>query len=157
MMENFGTEPKILCKPLRSSLFHSGSFRKSKRIVADKFFISALLKYKTEHCDTSSGNETSSEVFFGVSVRKKIVKHAVCRNRVRRLVRVAINDASKDECFRELFCHLHFIMVIWTAPLEKPSLLQLPEVKANLADTLHKLNEFYIYKQNAFRTQHRCQ
>lgn len=132
---------EIKCSPLRGRNKFSGIFRKSKKITADNLYALAVLNFKTEETDSSS-----AEIFFAVNVRKKIVKHAVCRNRIRRLVRCAVREAVKEEHESSFLQHVQYLPFFWTAPLEKPTLLSLDEVKKDVEEILHKLEAFYNQK-----------
>ena len=94
-------EPKITCVPLRGKANFSGIFRKSKKITGDKLYAFAVLDF--------AGKETENTEFsvqFAVNVRKKNVRHAVCRNRIRRLVRTVVREKAHDERYNALFCAL---------------------------------------------------
>lgn len=94
-------------------------------------------------------NENSDTLFLGVSSPKKKSKKAVCRNRIKRLLRESIRQLNAET---DSLIYFKNIILIWHLPLEKSSLLRLDEVKCEVNGLVNraisKYNEIHSDSHN---------
>lgn len=130
-----------IIKPLKGHNIFSDVFKVAYKKRSSKLLI-AYTYYSAENC--------SNNMFLGVSVPKKIVKKAVCRNRVKRLMRESIRQIQIEDI--ELIKEINQLILVWQETLEQPSRLKLSIVKEEVKDLLKsaliKKNETDINSNN---------
>ena len=130
-----------IIKPLKGHNIFSDVFKVAYKKRSSKLLI-AYTYYSKEN--------SADNLFLGVSVPKKIVKKAVCRNRIKRLLRESIRQVKIEEI--ELIKEINQLILVWQETLEHPSRLRLntvkEEVKNLLNSALIKKNETDINSNN---------
>jgi len=120
-------------KPLKGYKIFNRVFNDSYKYKSSKLLL--VVKFD---------EDSSDDLFLGVSTSKRNSKKAVCRNRVKRLLRESIREINKETGSLIYFKN---IILIWQVPLDKPSLLNynevLNEVKGLLSRAISKYNEKY--------------
>ncbi len=118
-------------KPLKGYKIFNRVFNDSYKYKSSKLLIA--VKFDEDNSD---------DLFLGVSTSKKNSKKAVCRNRVKRLLRESIREINKE---KDSLIYFKNIILIWQVPLDKPSLLNYndvySEVKGLLNRAISKYNE----------------
>lgn len=82
-------------------------------------------------------------LFFAVSVSKKVIKKAVVRYRVKRLLRAGIRYALLQPEFIEKFVFIEYIVLIWKKPVSSPNLIKLYDVIPDLFEILKTATNYY--------------
>lgn len=133
------TKSNIIYKSVKGQLIFQNIFRKSRKFSNAQASVYVVF---------GSHSLNPPEVNYAAIVKKKDVKKAVCRNRIKRLIRVSLRELLNAEKI-DFIANLQYIIVIWALPLDKPGLLKLSEVKSVLSELIDKailINQKFINK-----------
>ncbi|MCX7735756.1 MAG: ribonuclease P protein component [Candidatus Kapabacteria bacterium] len=87
-------------------------------------------------------------VFYAVSVSKKIAKKAVVRNRIKRLLRESLRYAIIQPNFCENFIFFESIILIWKRPVLSPKLIRLSDVIPDVLELFDSAISYYKVNLN---------
>ncbi len=125
----------LMLTPIKGNLLFQSIFKKSKKISNSKLAIYIVFRN-----NSNQGRQAEDcakhpiAIKYAAMVKKKIVKKAVCRNKVKRLVRVSLRELLRDPANLDLSMHTQYVIVMWNSPLGKPNELKLSEVKQEIAE-----------------------
>lgn len=107
---------------------------KGFNIFSDVFKIAQKKRSNSLLIAFTISDTIQEELYLGVAAPKKLVKKAVCRNRIKRLLRESVRQLNKENS--DLFMNVKQIILIWQVPLQSPKLLHLNEVKEEVKNLL---------------------
>jgi ribonuclease P protein component len=133
---------KKTIKSLKGFNIFNKVFEKSYKLRNSKLLIAYTY-------DGNKLDNHSNELFFGVSTSKKKSKKAVCRNRIKRLLRQSVRNLNSQT---ELLENFNSLILVWMIGLDKPMLLKLEDVENEVSELLKKAilkkNETYPNSHN---------
>lgn len=133
---------KKTIKSLKGFNIFNKVFEKSYKLRNPKLLIAYTYNDNNSEID-------SKELFFGVSTSKRKSKKAVCRNRIKRLLRQSVRNLNTQT---ELLENFNSLILVWMVGLDKPMLLKLDDVENEVSELLKKAilkkNETYPNSHN---------
>lgn len=132
---------RIIMKPIKGKLLFDGIFKRSKKI-ANKTIAAYIVfggKQKSNN-NQSNNNQSNSQaqkiktLNYAIMVKKRYVKKAVTRNRIKRLCRVATRELFIEMPDEKLLSSIKYIVLTWGKTTDKANDISLLEVKSALAE-----------------------
>lgn len=118
-------------KPIKGKLLFDGIFRRSKKI-ANKT-IAAYIVFDGKQKSNSQAQKIKT-LNYAIMVKKRYVKKAVTRNRIKRLCRVAARELFIEMPDDKLLNSIKYIVLTWGKAVDRVNDISLSEVKSALAE-----------------------
>jgi len=131
--------------PIRGKKNFDKIFAEAKKFKSDS--LNAFIRFRSVF---PNNDDVQINIYFAVSVSKKISKKAVVRNRIKRLLRESIRYAIIQPYFCENIVFIENIVLIWRKPIQSPTLIKLNDVIPELFDILKSAINYYEEKLNEF-------
>lgn len=131
-------------KPIKGKLLFDGIFRRSKKI-ANKTIAAYIVfdgKQKSNSNRSNNNNSNNSQaqkiktLNYAIMVKKRYVKKAVTRNRIKRLCRVATREIFAEMPDEKLLSSIKYIVLTWGKTVDKTKDISLDEVKSALSEIM---------------------
>ncbi len=126
-------------KPVKGYNAFAKIFSKGKRFRAGSLIAVAVFgnsNFKAKKTDSDSF------FYFGVGSSKKVNRKAVCRNRIKRLLRICVKECINEIYIRDGIVPLKYGLFIYNGKIEKPGMINLnvikPLVKSVINDMINK-------------------
>ena len=132
----------IYCKPIKGYNAFSDAFKVGIKLKTKCLFSSIVL-------NTSTDDEQHT-ILLGVTISKKIVKKAVIRNRVKRLLRTSFRLLLNEFDAIELKA-INNIILVWKFAPQHPKEITLDNVMPAVKNILEQA--FNLYKKNGNNIQ----
>ena len=131
---------KLRIAPLKGHEAFPKVFKKSRKFTEKDAVL--FVQFCTKE-DNSGETELLKTVHVGVTIRKKTAKSAVMRNRVKRLLRVAMRNVLKE--IENTHGHVPFkaIIAMWQKAPERPMQLGLAHVEPVIQQLLSQALKYY--------------
>lgn len=115
----------MVVRPLKGYRSFEDVLRSGRRVTSGPLLLAAL-----------PGQDGESETLVGVGVPKRVARKAVTRNRIKRLMRVAVigtlaNDVPELEGSR--------VVCLWRNAPEHPAMIRLSDVERHVRNAVQKL------------------
>lgn len=131
--------------PIKGKKTFEKIFAESKKFKSDS--INAFIRFRSF---LPNNEDLQINIYFAVSVSKKISKKAVVRNRIKRLLRESLRYAIIQPYFCENIVCIEDIVLIWRIPIQSPKLIKLNDVVPELFEILKSAINHYKEKLNGF-------
>lgn len=115
----------MVLRPLKGYRSFEEVLRSGRRVTSGPLLLAAL-----------PSEESATVTLVGVGVPKRVARKAVMRNRIKRLMRVAVGDCLRDSA--QLQPSLRLVL-LWRAAPEHPSQIALADVEHHVRRALAKL------------------
>lgn len=117
----------MVVRPLKGQGAFNDVMRSGRRTTSGPLSLTAAF----------SGDRSSVETFsFGVTIGKRTAKHAVVRNRVKRLLREAVRRSVPARSQALSQAGIHTVVLVWRSAPKAPMLLRLSDVHPHVAAAL---------------------
>lgn len=121
-------------KPIKGKLLFDGIFRRSKKI-ANKT-IAAYIVFDGKQERKRRNSSKIKTLNYAIMVKKRYVKKAVTRNRIKRLCRVATREIFDEMPDEKLLSSIKYIVLTWGKTVDKTKDISLDEVKSALSEIM---------------------
>lgn len=121
-------------KPIKGKLLFDGIFRRSKKI-ANKT-IAAYIVFDGKQERKRRNSSKIKTLNYAIMVKKRYVKKAVIRNRIKRLCRVATREIFAEMPDEKLLSSIKYIVLTWGKTVDKTKDISLDEVKSALSEIM---------------------
>lgn len=121
-------------KPIKGKLLFDGIFRRSKKI-ANKT-IAAYIVFDGKQERKRRNSSKIKTLNYAIMVKKRYVKKAVTRNRIKRLCRVATREIFAEMPDEKLLSSIKYIVLTWGKIVDKTKDISLDEVKSALSEIM---------------------
>lgn len=121
-------------KPIKGKLLFDGIFRRSKKI-ANKT-IAAYIVFDGKQERKRRNSSKIKTLNYAIMVKKRYVKKAVIRNRIKRLCRVATREIFAEMPDEKLLSSIKYIVLTWGKIVDKTKDISLDEVKSALSEIM---------------------
>lgn len=121
-------------KPIKGKLLFDGIFRRSKKI-ANKT-IAAYIVFDGKQERKRRNSSKIKTLNYAIMVKKRYVKKAVTRNRIKRLCRVATREIFAEMPDEKLLSSIKYIVLTWGKTVDKTKDISLDEVKSALSEIM---------------------
>lgn len=125
---------RIIMKPIKGKLLFDGIFRRSKKI-ANKT-IAAYIVFDGKQERKRRNSSKIKTLNYAIMVKKRYVKKAVTRNRIKRLCRVATREIFDEMPDEKLLSSIKYIVLTWGKTVDKTKDISLDEVKSALSEIM---------------------
>ena len=107
-----------------------------------KFFVNAagaIVCFKNRAEIVDNLNTETLVLQYAVTVRKKNCRKAVVRNRIKRLLRVALRELSAQENYKNMLINIKALVLVWNSTITHPGLINLKVVKQEIVKLMDKI------------------
>ncbi len=129
--------------PIKGKKTFEKIFAQAKKFRSDS--INAFICFRSY---LPNNENITVNIYYAVSVSKKIAKKAVVRNRIKRLLRESLRYSIIQPFFCENFILIENIVLIWRKPILSPGHIRLNDVIPELFEVLKSAINYYTEKVN---------
>jgi ribonuclease P protein component len=129
---------KIKLMPLKGFESFKRIFENGKKFYDVNSY--TVFKFKSGEADKFTD---IGKCYFGIAVSKRTSKSAVIRNRLKRILRVAVKQAFADTLSDKTGMNLESIIVSWKKAPKHPALIRLGDILPEIRNLFIKADDYY--------------
>lgn len=135
----------ITIKPIKGVKAFSDAIKNSKRFRSEKAIAYVCFYHNSDLTSDCKEQNSTFILNYGIILSKKIIKKAVVRNRIKRLIRESLRIIAREN--GEQLTNVKSIILSWNRNPMHPKLIKLDEVLSEIRDLINKIL-IYISSKN---------